>query len=418
MREKIARRVGATSVVALLVLAGLFIGGVSIAWAAISVNLYDTIETDAWAIQAPGPSGVAYNVDNNTMFVVDTDRNNYSVFDGDGIDLWEISLDGTVLRTGALPTDEPTGVDYDPVNNVLYVSSDADGGVYVISLGMNASFDTSDTDTLLVLDPGHSMDIEDPALDPNGDLYVLNGDSAELIQLTPGPGGFTGGDFDLVDTISLTVGPDNFEGMTFNPAGDLLVADGDGGNLYVANKNTGQSIQTISLTGILPSFHLGSGLGVSPSAGGPGYDIWIADRQDSSPHGAAQIDGRLWRLSTNGTPPPTTTTSSTSSTSTTTTTTQPTTTTTQATTTTTQATTTTTAQGTTTTTAQGTTTTTQGTTTTTAQGTTTTTQGTTTTTTSGHDDDNHHHPTAAAASASGVGDVCCGPIQCGIVEAV
>ncbi|MGA7098354.1 MAG: S-layer homology domain-containing protein, partial [Acidimicrobiia bacterium] len=171
-----------------------------------------------------------------------------------------------------------------------------------------------------------SGDTEDPAFDPDtGDLYFLSGDTTGggpyLFHINPANPGT------LLDVHSISVGPTNFEGLTMTPDGYLLAGAENGSALYLLTL-TGGHVQTISVSGI--GQQRISGLGISqPGVGGADYDIWMADRRGTgSQYNEVQNDGRLWHLSTNGTPPPTTTTSSTVSTSTTTTTQPPTTTTT------------------------------------------------------------------------------------------
>ncbi|MGA9597330.1 MAG: hypothetical protein WBV06_14310, partial [Acidimicrobiia bacterium] len=334
-----ARRLGGLSVLTLLAVLALSLLGIEFAGADIAVNYYDDIATGtsgSWTTTAPGPSGIAFNEDHGTLFVVDTDRNNYDAFDSDGgIDLWEMEPDGTVVATGALPTEEPTGVDYDPATNRLFVTSDSPNRIYVIDLGSNASFDSSDSFYSFPTDNGWgSGDTEDPAFDPDtGDLYFLSGDELELYRINPESPASLLDVYDISD-----VGPTNFEGLTMTPDGYLVAGAENGSGLYLLTL-TGQSVQMISVNGI--GQQRISGLGIfKPGVGGATYDIWMADRGDTGGgHTDAQNDGRLWHLSTNGTPPPpppptsstTTTTQATTTTTlppTTTTTTQPTTTTT------------------------------------------------------------------------------------------
>ncbi len=115
---------GGGSVLVVLLAGLLLLVGTGVAWADISVSRYLEVEADQWEVWAPGPSGVARK-DANTMFVVDTDRNNYAEWEDDGINLWEISMTGSVIRTGALSFREPTGVDFVPATGTLYVSSDS-----------------------------------------------------------------------------------------------------------------------------------------------------------------------------------------------------------------------------------------------------------------------------------------------------
>ncbi|HVR79949.1 MAG TPA: S-layer homology domain-containing protein [Acidimicrobiia bacterium] len=326
------RRVGGASILTLLVLMGVVLTGAGLAWAALNVTFFDVVETDDWEVWAPGPSGITFDAPQNRMLVVDTDRNNYDEWGQDGIDLWEINLDGTVIRTGVLNLGtghEPTGIDYDATNDRLFVSND-DGQYHIITPGQDGLFGTGD-DGMTTINVAGSTDTEDPVYDPTSEnLFVLDG-GGTIFRLNPANGNVLG-TIDISD-----LGPDNWEGLAMTPSGELLVGANEDQQIHVIS-TIGEVLQpAIDVSGINgdgSSLDLVSGLGIStPGAGGSGYDIWIADRQGTSNNDdPANIDGRLWRLSTDGTPPPppptTTTTTTTTLPPTTTTTLGPTTTTT------------------------------------------------------------------------------------------
>jgi hypothetical protein len=339
-RERIARRLGAVSILTVLSAAGLLMAGVSFAGAAVNVSLYQRIDTGLggspqWNPTAPGPSGVAYNKDNDTMFVVDTDANNYSWFGPAHVALWEISKSGTIMDAKEIPTWEPTGVDYDPEGNRLFITTDArlygantgtKNWVIVIDIGPDGHFGTADdgaTHTYNVENWG-SGDTEDPAYDKGSDqLFFLSGDEQELYRMNPSTGAQIG------SVISLSDYGTNFEGLAITPDGYLLLGSENGSAITMLTLSGG-FVQTINVNSIGQKRI--SGLGVSvPGVGGASYDIWMADRNETGFEATdTRNDGRVWHLSTNGTPPPpsstTTTTTATTTTTqppTTTTTTQP-----------------------------------------------------------------------------------------------
>ena len=198
---------------------------------------------------------------------------------------------------GLATTEEPTGIDFDPVNNRLFVTND-DGDYHIITPGGDGTFGTGDDgDTMLSV--AGSDDTEDPTYDPmTNRLYVLNGGaSGRIYVLNPNTGQ------SVASNISLTsFGPTDWEGLTMTPNGELLVGANLTEQIFVLETN-GAYLETISLSSI--GLDRISGLGISPpGGGGSGYDIWVADRQGTSNNAnLANIDGRLWRLSTSGAPP-------------------------------------------------------------------------------------------------------------------
>jgi hypothetical protein len=300
-----------------LVAVGVLVIGGSMAWAALTVSFYDVIQTDEWATPAPGPSGVTQYGSN--MLIVDTDANNY--WDEDtGVDVWEITPGGTVVSTWSTGFEagvaEPTGIHYDADNDRLFITND-DGEYYIFEPGDDGVFGNGDPTPQAHTVPG-SGDAEDPVYDfATNRLYVLDG-GGSIFALTPETGA-------LVATIDLgALGPTNWEGLAMTPTGELLVGANVGRQIFVISTDGEQlqpPIDVSDIQGETSGLTLLSGMGTSsPGAGGAAYDIWIADRQSTSnSDDPADVDGRLWRLSTNGTPPPPTGSTSSSSTTPTTT---------------------------------------------------------------------------------------------------
>jgi hypothetical protein len=366
MRDDVGRRLGGATVLTILVVVGVLLIGGGLARADFGVTFFDLIEADMWNPPSAGPSGITYYDTNGTMLVVDTDINNYWNEDT-GVDIWEIELDGTVVgsfSTGWVAhNQEPTGIDYSPDLNRFFITND-DGDIVVIGPGDNNQFDADDflnPIAQLSAPGGSGADTEDPAYDAaTNSLFVLDG-GGTINKLNPSTGA-------VLDTIDLTgLGPDNWEGLALAPSGELLVGANEDRQIYVISRTPNASGDAVllqaspldvNISGGGSTLQLLSGLGVSPR--GSSFDIWIADRQDTANNADPPIDGRIWRLTTDGTSPTTTTSQATTTTISATTTTTGATTTTSGGTTTTQATTTTTTQpgATTTTTIPGATTTT------------------------------------------------------------
>ena len=325
MPDGAVRRLGGASVLTLLVALVVSFTGIGMAWAALAVNFYDVVETDDWTVPAPGPSGITHFTPANTMLVVDTDANNYWG-DGDtGIDVWEMNLDGIVVNAWSTGFEhgeaEPTGVNYAVELNRLFITND-DGNYYIFDPGPDGNFGTGDEpDPNGPIEVEGSGDLEDPVYDPDSnDLFVLDGGGGTIYRLNPATGA-------EIDTIELgPLGPTNWEGLAMTPNGELLVGANVGQQIFVIDTNGVElqpPINVDDISGDGSNLALLSGMGIStPGVGGSAYDIWIADRQmTSNTNNEAHVDGRVWRLSTNGTPPTTTTTTTTMPTTTTTTTT-------------------------------------------------------------------------------------------------
>ena len=77
---------------------------------------------------------------------------------------------------------EPSGIDYDPVTNTLFITQD-NGHIFIFT-----DFDTVDEQVEIVNVNQWSFDTEDPAYNrDNGRLYFLDGDRrTNLLEIEPG----------------------------------------------------------------------------------------------------------------------------------------------------------------------------------------------------------------------------------------
>ena len=120
------RRAGGVSIVAVLVATSVLVLGVGLAWADTVALLVQTVDSGAWSPASNDPSGAAYiSGGAGYLFVVDTNRNQP---DSNG---WMMDIHTGDAVSRATGVDEPTGIEYDPVNNTLFISSDAGSGSFI-----------------------------------------------------------------------------------------------------------------------------------------------------------------------------------------------------------------------------------------------------------------------------------------------
>jgi hypothetical protein len=322
MTGNVGKRLVVAGLACLMVTTGLVPGGTPQAEALTIADRIETVDTStttgSWAPNAPGPSGIAYRPETNTLIVVDGDKNN----EGAGLpNLWEYSLDTkTVVYSATINvTGDATGVSWDHDNSRLFVSSDSSAGVYVFGPGGDGRFSGDSTDfiDLAALAAPTPVDVEDPAYDAStGNLFVLSGNNGLIFEIDPMTGDFGDGDDVLVTPTGLPVPADpalnpdhplDWEGLALDPGtGHLLV-----GTKEADDEVTGHFIYEITTAGAFfdridvavienelptpanPPLVI-SGLTVQPGAGGIPTTYWIADRGEFSP--ATTNDGRLHRI--------------------------------------------------------------------------------------------------------------------------
>ena len=258
-----------------------------------------TFETGVWDPPSGDPSGVV-QVGENRLVIVDSeaDENHKKCF-ARPYNMWEVSLDDptVVHRKVKLPSIEPSGVGFDPVNELLFVSDDENSPpalkIWVLPYDDPTQVE-GEINLRQILDEQDITirDLEDPAYDPNsGALYALGvvthpgpddatpGITEDVIfRITASNPTFTSGVNVELRSIS-HLASDWFEGMAIDPnSGNLLVASQTGKHIYEVDWNdlSLSPINTIdaSNTGLLKI----SGLGAVDVGGGE-TRYWVTDRR-------------------------------------------------------------------------------------------------------------------------------------------
>ncbi len=280
-------------------------------------TLVRTTATSAWIPGSPDPSGVVWMPGPDRLVVVDSEVDEPTgagVPDpvSNNVNIWFTQRDGTVTGTGTTWGStaamsgyslEPTGVGFNPAGNVLFISDDAEGVVFVIRTGPDSQFGNAD-DVVTTVDTAAlgDVDTEDPVYDPvSGDLLFLDGMGTEVYRVAPVDGTFGNGNdtvthFDISHLNPLAT---DFEGMARDPSR---------GTLYIGSRTTrqifevgldGTHLRTINIAGIVDGItplRSVSGLAVAPSSTGPGSNLFIADRAIDNGADATENDGRLWEV--------------------------------------------------------------------------------------------------------------------------
>ncbi|MCZ7573203.1 MAG: hypothetical protein M5U01_32030 [Ardenticatenaceae bacterium] len=111
-----------------------------------SLILVWTVDMAAFSPPSPDPSGLTYLSASNTLLVSDAEVEETvdGVIHFQGANLWELTLDGAVVRTANISkvaptvvpmTNEPTGVAWDPASGDFFFSDDGTRRVYRLNPG-------------------------------------------------------------------------------------------------------------------------------------------------------------------------------------------------------------------------------------------------------------------------------------------
>lgn len=184
-------------------------------------------------------SGITYIPGTNRLLMSDSEINELPLYQG--VNLWEIALNTTVLDTyNTLSfSDEPTDVAYaasrGPLGHAfLFISDDTDTRVvYVVDLGADGQYGTGD-DVITSFSPANPT-----TSDPEGVTYdswhdrivVVDGINAEVYTVDPGLNGIFGDGDDTTTSFDVGGAPlslNDPEGIEFDPVN---------GHLYIMGRN-------------------------------------------------------------------------------------------------------------------------------------------------------------------------------------
>lgn len=264
-----------------------------------------TILTSTWTPASPDPSGIAYDIVNDRLIVVDSEVDETTGAGYNGVNIWSSTRlgvempSGTTLAWGGMLTEEPTGAGYDPATGTLFISTDDDDRVYVVNRGADGLFGTADdlvrsilTEFLFGL-----TDNEDPAFDAaTGDLFVLDGAGTDVFRIDPVNGIFGDGD-DTATSWDVGNGVSDAEGLAIHPARDTVLVGERNGDRILEFQRDGTLVDTIDMSGVTGLDNI-SGLTVAPASDNSSpWHLWIVDRKVDNDSVPTENDGTIYEVS-------------------------------------------------------------------------------------------------------------------------
>ena len=265
-------------------------------------SLVRTTDTAAYSPPSPDPSGLAYLVTPNTLLISDGEVEEVvdEITHFEGVNIWEVALDGSVVRTANLSkvaptvvpmTDEPTGVAWNPGNGHYYFSDDNALRVFDLNPGVDGALGTADDSwTSFSTSGAANGDPEGIAFDSwHERLFVVDGTNREVYQYT-----LTGS---LVEHFDVQqYGVIDPEGIEFNPLrGTLFILGNAYSQVIVETTLDGSLLRTMDVSAsaaIAPA-----GLAYAPASDGSGrMRFYIVDRGVDNDIDPNMIDGKMYEL--------------------------------------------------------------------------------------------------------------------------
>ena len=269
----------------------------------IPATLIATTDVSLFVPSSPDPSGITYIPNSNSLLMVDSEADEWDSYTGENLYPVDLSL-RQMGRWTAFPfTNEPTGLEYNPINNHLFVSADLGDKIFDLDPGADGLYRTSD-DIVTSLDT-KAFDSDDPegvAFDSrNGVLFVADGRTSEIYRISPGRNGrFDGvaplGDDEITHFDTSTFGIRDPEGIAYSPTTGTLFVVGPPGKIMLEMTTEGQIARIIDISEAKPTFP--AGVTVAPASNDPEMtSVYITDRGLSLLNLPDSNDGRLYELS-------------------------------------------------------------------------------------------------------------------------
>ena len=284
-----------TALVAGLVAALLMACVVTATAATVTPRVRHVVKTSDWGKPSPDPSGLTYRRSSHTIFVVDSEVDEMDLYDG--VNVWEMTLDGRVVHAGSTLdfSDEPADVAFRPGTRHFFVADDDQDVVFDVGIGDDGRLGTSDDHVREISTASFgSTDPEGVAF--GGDvLYISDGKDQRVYRLRPGHNGrFDGVAPDGDDTVAhfgtLHLNLEEPEGVEYQPSTK---------HLFIVSRFDRLVAETTRAGDLVRSFAIGDRVNepadvtVAPGTTGGGPSLFVADRGYDNDLHPDENDGRI-----------------------------------------------------------------------------------------------------------------------------
>ena len=265
--------------------------------------LVQTIDVSQFSPPSPDASGITYINTMDTLLFSDSEVNEMHIFTGEN--LFEMSLSGNLIDTFTTISysPEPTGVAYNLSNEHVFISDDNLREVFELESGPDGYYGTSDDIiTSFITTDFNSDDPEGVAFDSmQGILYIADGKNNEVYRVSPGANGIFDGSLpagdDEVNSFDTEIlGVTDPEGIAFDTDNGLLYIVGEPSDLLAHVTTNGTLVRMIDISAanaIKPA-----GLAYAPSSVDPlKMNIYITERGVDNLADPYENDGKVYEMS-------------------------------------------------------------------------------------------------------------------------
>jgi uncharacterized protein YjiK len=266
-------------------------------------SLVQTIDTSLFSPPSPDPAGITYLNSSDTLLFSDSEVNEMAIFTGKN--LFEMTHSGNLIDTLTTTSfsNEPTGVAYNPDNEHLFISDDNAREIFEVDPGPDGLYDTLD-DIVTSFDTTafNSTDPEGVAYDTwQGVLFIADGKNNEVYRVTPGANGiFDGsppsGDDQVSSFDTAVLGITDPEGITFDTDNGYLYLVGKPNSLMAHVTSEGALVRMLDISAA--GAKKPAGLAYGPSSVNPSeMNVYITERGVDNGSDPNENDGKVYEMS-------------------------------------------------------------------------------------------------------------------------
>jgi hypothetical protein len=270
--------------------------------AATAATLVAMHSTSSWAVPSPDPAGITYDPVNRRLVISDCEVDEMPLYKGRNI--FFASLKGVQTSTNVGWTTEPWSYEPTGINRVssslTLISDDDMDRVFLVSTGSNGKPTATPRSFTLRPTNGDAEDVTAVG-GAAGHIFTVDGVGKTVYDYGRGPNGrFDGvppaGDDTRVAINVGQYGAGNPEGIAYYPARNaILVLDSPSKTVYELTRS-GALINKISIAAAGPRH--AAGIALAPASNGSGRtNMYIVDRGVDNNTNAAENDGRLYEMS-------------------------------------------------------------------------------------------------------------------------
>ena len=202
---------------------------------------------------------------------------------------------GSLIGTFDSPSNEPTGITYNPSNQHLFVSDDNRKRVSEIDPGNDGLYDTND-DIVTHKSSFGSTDPEGVTYDAaDGALHVVDGIKERVYTIDLGADGSIGGGDDSVTSFGVGhLGIKDPEGIAWDADNDMLYIIASSTEVAHITKD-GSLVRMIDISEA--NAHNPAGLAIAPTSNNPNSNsLYIVDRGVDNNSGSNYNDGKVYEF--------------------------------------------------------------------------------------------------------------------------